>query len=73
MSIGTVGLDVMAQATPRENDDSETNVEYTHHVEPPEQGGEQYVRCESCGAELLEALGGKDRLVHRNGCPAEDR
>lgn len=52
--------------------DSETTVEYTRHVEPPEQGGERYVRCEGCGAELLESLGGEDRLVHRNGCLAKE-
>jgi hypothetical protein len=48
----------------------EPSVEYSRHVEPPEQGGEPYVRCESCGAELLESAGGKDNLVHREGCPA---
>lgn len=41
---------------------------FTTHVEPPEQGGETYVRCRSCGAELLEELGGWQNLVHRDGC-----
>lgn len=49
---------------------SRETVEYSQHVEPPEQGGERYVRCEECGAELLESLGGADNLVHRDGCPA---
>lgn len=44
--------------------------EYSRHVEPVEQGGEPYVRCEACGAELLEALGGRDELMHREDCPA---
>lgn len=50
--------------------DRENAIEYTRHVEPPEQGGERYVRCEACGAELLEKLGGEDRLVHSDDCPA---
>lgn len=44
--------------------------EFTYHVEPPEQGGGQYVRCQGCGAELLLDLGGKDAMIHREGCPA---
>lgn len=47
----------------------EATPEYTEHVEPAEQGGEQYVRCEGCGRELLEALGGRDQLPHVDGCP----
>lgn len=42
---------------------------YTEHVEPAKQGGERYVRCEGCGRELLVALGGKENLVHADGCP----
>jgi hypothetical protein len=42
---------------------------YTEHVEPPEQGGEPYVRCEGCGRELLTSLGGRERLAHPPACP----
>jgi len=42
---------------------------YTEHVEPPEVGGERYVRCEGCGRELLCSLGGRERLPHPEGCP----
>ncbi|QCC60763.1 hypothetical protein NP511_02130 [Natrinema thermotolerans] len=45
-----------------------TDESFTHHVEPLEQGGEPYVRCEGCGRELLEKLGGADQLTHANGC-----
>lgn len=48
------------------------DVEVTRHVEPPEQGGERYLRCEGCGTELLESLGGEDNLLHRDGCPVEE-
>lgn len=50
--------------------DREPDVEYSYHTEPPEQGGERFVRCKRCGAELLVSLGGEDNLVHRDGCPA---
>lgn len=43
--------------------------DYTEHVEPEEQGGEPYVRCEGCGRELLTALGGREKLMHADGCP----
>lgn len=45
--------------------------DYTVHVEPPHVGGQRYVRCEVCGAELLLELGGRDKLVHREGCTQE--
>lgn len=38
--------------------------EYTTHIEPADQGGKEYVRCECCGWELLTELGGKDGLPH---------
>jgi hypothetical protein len=47
---------------------------YTEHVEPDHVGGKRYVRCESCGRELLLSLGGTEKLVHAEGCPnAGDR
>jgi len=45
---------------------------YTEHRESPAQGGEAYVRCEACGAELLTRLGGRERLLHRENCPHGD-
>jgi hypothetical protein len=45
--------------------------DYTEHIEPPEQGGEKYVRCEGCGRELLECLGGREKLAHVDGCPLD--
>lgn len=42
---------------------------YTEHVEPPEQGGERYFRCEACARELLCSLGGRENLLHVDGCP----
>lgn len=42
--------------------------DFTYHIEPPEQGGEKYVRCEHCGAEILTKLGGKENLEHVDGC-----
>ena len=42
---------------------------YTTHVEPPHVGGETYIQCRHCGAELLTSLGGWTRLVHREDCP----
>lgn len=41
---------------------------YTQHIEPPEQGGKKYVRCEGCGRELLVDLGGIDNLSHKEDC-----
>jgi hypothetical protein len=39
---------------------------YTHHVEPPAQGGEAYIRCEACSREVI----GRDpsRIPHAAGC-----
>ena len=42
---------------------------YSTHYEPAAQGGEEYVRCGGCGRELLVALGGRDSLLHVDGCP----
>lgn len=42
---------------------------YSEHVEPPEQGAKKYVRCDACGRELLVELGGRDPLLHVDGCP----
>lgn len=53
-------------ATP--NDESSESG-YSYHYEPPEQGGERYVKCEGCNRELLVALGGADNLPHADGCP----
>jgi hypothetical protein len=41
--------------------------EITEHVEPPEQGGARFIRCEGCGTEVI----GTDerRLIHREDCP----
>lgn len=50
----------------------EPTVEFTQHVEPPEQGGERYVRCGGCGAEILSKLGGRDAMIHREGCPISE-
>lgn len=41
--------------------------EFTYHFEPPEQGGEEYVRCEGCGREVVPA--DPDRILHKEGCP----
>lgn len=49
--------------------DPKAGVQYTTHIEPVAQGGKEYVRCEACGAELLTELGGRGKLVHRDGCP----
>lgn len=43
--------------------------ERTDRVEPRAQGGRRYVRCKSCGRELLVSLGGRDALPHKEGCP----
>jgi len=50
-------------------DSATTDVMFTEHIEPAAQGGERYVRCEGCGRELLVALGGREQLPHRDGCP----
>lgn len=38
----------------------------THHVEPPEVGGERYARCEGCGS---ESIFGVHRILHNGDCP----
>lgn len=45
----------------------EETPEYSYHIEPPNQGGARYVRCEYCGREVLG--GDPDRIPHRDGCP----
>jgi hypothetical protein len=63
--------------TPKTTDRQELTgseqVEYSTHMEPPTVGGQRYVRCEACGAELLCALGGADRMTHAADCPAAGR
>lgn len=50
-------------------DESENDAPgYTRHVEPHAQGGKKYVRCEGCERELLVELGGRENLLHREGC-----
>jgi len=49
--------------------DGEDAPGYTRDCEPPRQGGKKYVRCEGCGRELLVGLGGRDGILHREGCP----
>jgi hypothetical protein len=51
-----------------ENEDGDA-AGYTRDREPPAQGGKEYVRCERCGRELLVELGGRDGILHREGCP----
>ncbi len=53
--------------------DEDSGDRYTEHVEPPSQGGEPYVRCVSCGWELLISLGGWDALTHAEGCPSSQQ
>lgn len=43
---------------------------YTYHVEPPEQGGARYVRCEGCGREVIPA--DPDLLSHPDWCRNSD-
>lgn len=47
--------------------DPETTPEITIHVEPPEQGGAAYLRCEGCTREVIGT--DESRLSHRNECP----
>lgn len=44
----------------------------TERVEPADQGGEKYVRCEGCGRELLSKYGGRRKLSHREDCAHAD-
>jgi hypothetical protein len=48
--------------------DEDNRPGYTRHREPLAQGGKEYVRCEGCGRELLVELGGRDGVLHREGC-----
>lgn len=50
-----------------------TGARYSKHVEPLDQGGAAYVRCEACGVELLTSLGGARNLLHARDCPEADR
>ena len=54
-------------------DDSETDddslPEITTHMEAPQYGGCEYVRCEGC---QNESIGGEDRLLHKHDCPHND-
>ena len=52
-----------------DEDDENDGPGYSRHREPPAQGGKEYVRCEGCGRELLVELGGRDGVLHREGCP----
>jgi hypothetical protein len=38
-------------------------------MEPPEQGGETYYRCEDCGS---ESIMGPDKILHLSNCPERD-
>lgn len=57
---------------PAEEDSSGSEPAYSEHREPEEQGGNRYVRCEGCDRELLEVLGGRENLAHRDGCPVAE-
>ena len=43
-----------------------TEVPYTRHVEPPEQGGEPYLRCKCCDREVIGTE--FERLNHKADC-----
>lgn len=47
-------------------DGGEELPEITHHVEPPEVGGETYARCEGCGSEQIH---GPEHILHDDDCP----
>ena len=47
--------------------DKKSEAEYTYHVEPPEQGGARYVRCEGCSHEVVPA--DPDLIQHPSECP----
>lgn len=51
----------------RDRDAEQKEASYTYHVEPPEQGGARYIRCEGCGREVIPA--NPDRLSHPETCP----
>lgn len=46
--------------------DSGNGLEYSTHIEPPEQGGARYIRCECCGREVIGTA--PNRLLHRDDC-----
>lgn len=50
-----------------DRDTEQKEASYTYHIEPPEQGGARYVRCEGCGREVIPA--DPDRLSHPETCP----
>ena len=52
-----------------DGDEDENAPGYTRHRESPRQGRKEYVRCEGCGRELLVELGGRDGILHPEGCP----
>lgn len=41
---------------------------YSTHIEPEDQGGEEYEKCRDCEHELLSKLGGFDQLTHSLDC-----
>ena len=41
---------------------------WTKHVEPADQGGAAYWRCDGCGAEAVTSIPRQD-VDHRDGCP----
>ena len=69
MAVADGGTAIEQSADSETVDDTDDG--FTYHVEPEKQGGERYVRCEGCGNELLCILGGKDDLLHRDGCSNE--
>ena len=44
---------------------------YSYHREPPSQGANLYVRCNSCGRECIPA--DPERLDHKRDCPEASR
>lgn len=44
--------------------------DYTYHIEPRDQGGARYVRCEGCGREVIPA--DPNLLCHPDECPNSD-
>lgn len=43
---------------------------FTVHVEPPEQGAEEYAHCTGCGREILTKYG-VEKLAHPADCSVE--
>jgi len=69
LAVATDGGEIVVAADDAELIDEDDRPGYTRHREPPAQGGKEYVRCEGCGRELLVELGGRDGVLHREGCP----